>query len=137
MKDLLLIGIGPGDPRQVTVEAVEALRRASVFFVLDKGPGKGELVGMRKAILERYRPEGGYRLVQVADPQRDAEADDYPGAVHDWHRQRAALYARLISEEVGAEEIAAFCCGVSQGSTTVPCAYLTWFANVGWRCACR
>lgn len=108
MKDLLLIGIGPGDPRQVTVEAVEALRRASVFFVLDKGPGKGELVCMRKAILERYRPEGGYRLVQVADPQRDAEADDYPSAVHDWHRQRATLYARLISEEMGAKDIGAF-----------------------------
>ncbi|QHG64515.1 precorrin-6A synthase (deacetylating) [Pseudomonas putida] len=108
MKDVLLIGIGPGDPRQITVEAVEALRRASVFFVLDKGAGKGELVRLRKAILERYRPEGGYRLVQVADPQRDAEAHDYAGAVHDWHRQRAALYARLISEEMRAEDIGAF-----------------------------
>ncbi|PVZ43576.1 precorrin-6A synthase (deacetylating) [Pseudomonas sp. CC120222-01a] len=108
MKDVLLIGIGPGDPRQITVEAVEALRRASVFFVLDKGAGKDELVRLRKAILERYRPEGGYRLVQVADPQRDAGAVDYAGAVHDWHRQRAALYARLISEEMGAEDIGAF-----------------------------
>jgi precorrin-6A synthase len=103
-----LIGIGPGDPRQITVEAVEALRRASVLFMLDKGAGKGELLRLRKAILERYRPEGGYRLVQVADPLRDAEADDYTGAVHDWHRQRAALYARLISEEMGAEDIGAF-----------------------------
>ncbi|WP_085679202.1 MULTISPECIES: precorrin-6A synthase (deacetylating) [unclassified Pseudomonas] len=108
MKDLLLIGIGPGDPRQITVEAVEALRRASVFFVPDKGAGKDELVRLRKVILERYRPEGGYRLVQVADPQRDTEADDYTGAVHDWHRRRAALYARLISEDMGAEDIGAF-----------------------------
>lgn len=108
MKDLLLIGIGPGDPRQITVEAVEALRRASVFFVLDKGAGKDELVCLRKVILERYRPEGGYRLVQVADPRRDTEADDYTGAVHDWHRRRAALYARLISEDMGAEDIGAF-----------------------------
>ncbi|RYY83508.1 MAG: precorrin-6A synthase (deacetylating), partial [Chitinophagaceae bacterium] len=37
MKQLLLIGIGPGDPRQVTFEAVDALKRATVFFVLDKG----------------------------------------------------------------------------------------------------
>lgn len=108
MKDLLLIGIGPGDPRQITVEAVDALRSATLFFVLDKGAGKDELVRLRKAMLERYRPEGGYRLVQVADPQRDAEAADYTGAVHDWHRQRAALYARLISEEMGAEDIGAF-----------------------------
>ena len=108
MKHLLLIGIGPGDPRQVTYEAVEALRRATVFFVLDKGSDKDELVRLRKAILDRYRPEGGYRLVQVADPARDGEASDYVAAVQDWHRQRAALYARFILDELGGEDIGAF-----------------------------
>ncbi|WP_085615199.1 MULTISPECIES: precorrin-6A synthase (deacetylating) [unclassified Pseudomonas] len=108
MKDLLLIGIGPGDPRQVTYEAVDALRQASVFFVLDKGGDKDELVHLRKAILQRYRPEGGYRLVQVADPARDGQADDYLGAVQDWHRKRAALYAQLIEQEIGIGETGAF-----------------------------
>jgi len=108
MKDLLLIGIGPGDPRQVTYEAVDALRRASVFFVLDKGTEKDELVRLRKAILQRYRPEGGYRLVQVADPSRDGQALNYVGAVQDWHRQRAALYSRLIAHEIGADDVGAF-----------------------------
>ncbi|AJG12912.1 precorrin-6A synthase (deacetylating) [Pseudomonas plecoglossicida] len=108
MKDLLLIGIGPGDPRQVTYEAVDALRQASVFFVLDKGGDKDELLRLRKAILQRYRPEGGYRLVQVADPARDGQADDYLGAVQDWHRQRAALYAQLIEQEIGIGETGAF-----------------------------
>lgn len=108
MKDLLLIGIGPGDPRQVTYEAVDALRQASVFFVLDKGGDKDELLGLRKAILQRYRPEGGYRLVQVADPARDGQADDYLRAVQDWHRQRAALYAQLIEQEIGEGETGAF-----------------------------
>ncbi|MEW4949353.1 precorrin-6A synthase (deacetylating) [Pseudomonas asiatica] len=108
MKDLLLIGIGPGDPRQVTYEAVDALRQASVFFVLDKGGDKDELLRLRKAILQRYRPEGGYRLVQVADPARDGQADDYPRAVQDWHRQRAALYAQLIEQEIGEGETGAF-----------------------------
>ncbi|MBT9236025.1 precorrin-6A synthase (deacetylating) [Pseudomonas inefficax] len=108
MKDLLLIGIGPGDPRQVTYEAVDALRQASVFFVLDKGGDKDELVRLRKAIVQRYRPEGGYRLVQVADPARDGQADDYLGALQDWHRQRAALYAQLIEQEVGDGETGAF-----------------------------
>lgn len=108
MKDLLLIGIGPGDPRQITYEAVEALAQASVFFVLDKGRDKDELVQLRKAILQRYRPEGGYRLVQVADPVREGHADGYLGAVRHWHRQRAALYAQLIDQEVGAGEVGAF-----------------------------
>ncbi|WP_060515714.1 precorrin-6A synthase (deacetylating) [Pseudomonas sp. NBRC 111132] len=108
MKDLLLIGIGAGDPRQVTYEAVDALRSACVFFVLDKGRDKDDLVQLRKAILQRYRPEGGYRLVQVADPVRDGQADDYQGAVQDWHRQRAALYAQLIEQEIGDGETGAF-----------------------------
>lgn len=108
MKDLLLIGIGPGDPRQITYEAVDALRQASVFFVLDKGRDKDELVQLRKAILQRYRPEGGYRLVQVADPARAVHADGYLGAVQHWHRQRAALYAQLIDQELGAGEVGAF-----------------------------
>ncbi|WP_060493394.1 precorrin-6A synthase (deacetylating) [Pseudomonas sp. NBRC 111140] len=108
MKDLLLIGIGAGDPRQVTYEAVDALRSACVFFVLDKGRDKDDLVQLRKAILQRYRAEGGYRLVQVADPVRDGQADDYQGAVQDWHRQRAALYAQLIEQEIGDGETGAF-----------------------------
>jgi len=108
MKDLLLIGMGPGDPRQVTYEAVDALRSASVFFVLDKGSDKDELVRLRKAILQRYRPEGGYRLVQVADPVRNGQTGDYLGAVQDWHRRRAALYAHLIEQEVGDGETGAF-----------------------------
>ena len=108
MKQLLLIGIGPGDPRQITFEAVEALRRATVFFVLDKGADKDALLQLRKAILERYLPEGGYRLVQVEDPRRDGQAADYIGAVQDWHTERAALYARLIDDELGADDVGAF-----------------------------
>ena len=108
MKQLLLIGIGPGDPRQVTYEAVEALRCATVFFVLDKGSDKDELVRLRRAILERYLPEGGYRLVQVEDPLRDGQAPDYVGAVQDWHARRAALYARLIEDELGSDDVGAF-----------------------------
>jgi precorrin-6A synthase len=108
MKNVLLIGIGPGDPRQITYEAVDALRQASVFFVLDKGADKDHLLRLRKAILQRYRPEGGYRLVQVADPVRDSGADDYVGAVRRWHRQRAVLYAQLIEHEIGAGEVGAF-----------------------------
>ncbi|MDH0649433.1 precorrin-6A synthase (deacetylating) [Pseudomonas sp. GD03858] len=108
MKQLLLIGIGPGDPRQVTYQAVEALRRATVFFVLDKGAGKDELTAQRRAILERYLPQGGYRLVQVGDPLRDGQAADYVGAVQDWHAQRATLYARLIEDELGVDDVGAF-----------------------------
>lgn len=107
MKHLLLIGIGPGNPRQITLEAVDALNRADVFFVLDKHQSNDDMLRLRKALLEQLvkRP---YRLVQVDDPRRDGAAADYQGAVRDWHRQRAALYGRLIADELGEGECGAF-----------------------------
>ncbi|MDD2047633.1 precorrin-6A synthase (deacetylating) [Pseudomonas putida] len=108
MKQLLLIGIGPGNPRQITLEAVDALNRAQVFFVLDKGTLKDELLQLRKDILERYVQQPGYRLVQVEDPLREGAASDYVGAVHDWHHKRAALYAHLIENELAEGECGAF-----------------------------
>lgn len=107
MKHLLLIGIGPGNPRQITLEAIDSLNRADVFFVLDKGPAKDDLLRLRKELLERHvtRP---YRLVQVDDPLRDAAATDYVGAVQDWHRQRAALYGRLLQDELTDGQCGAF-----------------------------
>lgn len=108
MRHVLLIGIGPGDPRQITYQAVEALGRATVFFLLDKGTGKEELVRLRTSILERYVSKPRYRLVRVEDPRRNPGGSDYTGAVQDWHRQRAALYARLLEDELGPGDVGAF-----------------------------
>ncbi|MFK8331479.1 precorrin-6A synthase (deacetylating) [Pseudomonas sp. BJa5] len=108
MKQLLLIGIGPGNPRQITLEAIDALNRARVFFVLDKGADKNALLQVRKEILERHVSQPGYRLVSVEDPRREAGAADYTGAVQDWHRQRAVLYAELIERELADGECGAF-----------------------------
>ena len=108
MNTLLLIGIGPGDPLQITLQAIEALNRADVFFVLDKGQATHALVDARKEMVERHRPSGGYRWVQVADPQRASDAPDYVAAVQEWHGQRAALYARLLRESLGPGEVGAF-----------------------------
>jgi precorrin-6A synthase len=108
MRHVLLIGIGPGDPSQVTYQAVEALGRATVFFLLDKGMDKDELVRLRTSILERYVSKPRYRLVRVRDPRRNTGDLDYTGAVQQWHRQRAALYARLLQDELGPADVGAF-----------------------------
>ena len=47
MKTLLLIGMGPGHPEQITVQAINALNRASVLFLLDKGEAKDDLLNLR------------------------------------------------------------------------------------------
>ena len=42
-RKLMVIGIGPGDPSCVTVQAIEAMNGTDVFFVPDKGTEKADL----------------------------------------------------------------------------------------------
>jgi precorrin-6A synthase len=107
VREILVIGIGPGDPEQVTVQAVNAMNRAQVFFVPSKGAEKEALVTSRRAILERYVTGGGYRLVELADPPRD-RAGDYLGAVDDWHGRRAAQWGEAIAGELEPDGVGAF-----------------------------
>ena len=80
MRRLLIIGIGAGDPEQVTVQAIKALNRADVFFVVDKGDVKKDLMMARQEICERYIENGSYRIVGIPEPERDRTAPAYrPG----------------------------------------------------------
>lgn len=100
MRELYVIGIGAGDPGQVTVQAIEAMRRADTFFVIGKGETKRELVEVRAAILaEHVGP--GYRVVEIPDPPRDRAPEDYRGVVEDWHARRAELLADAFAAEDG------------------------------------
>ncbi|MEU8640270.1 precorrin-6A synthase (deacetylating) [Amycolatopsis sp. NPDC048633] len=99
MRTLYAIGIGAGDPAHLTVQAIDRLNRVDVFFVLDKGSEKADLVRLRQEILDRFvtRP---HRLVLVADPPRDRTPEDYRAAVADWHAARAAVYERVLLSEL-------------------------------------
>ncbi|RMQ40918.1 Precorrin 6A synthase [Pseudomonas cichorii] len=108
MKQILLIGIGAGDPEQITVQAIKALNRARVFFLLDKGYVDDDLLRLRKDICQRYIEGDDYRLVQVLDPQREDDPQGYERGIEHWHEQRAVLFERLIGEDLGAEEVGAF-----------------------------
>jgi precorrin-6A synthase len=108
MKKILLIGIGAGNPEYITVQAINALNQVDVFFVMDKGPEKEDLVRLRRDICERYINNRSYRMVEAADPKRDRTAPSYASAVEAWHEQRAVIYERLIEQELGDEECGAF-----------------------------
>ncbi|GGV66836.1 MULTISPECIES: precorrin-6A synthase (deacetylating) [Streptomyces] len=110
MRKIHVIGIGAGDPEQLTLQAVRALRETDVFFVLDKGEVKADLVQLRRDILRTHVPEGTYRVVEARDPERDRSAGGaaYSPAVGDWRSARADIYERLIAEELGEDERGAF-----------------------------
>ncbi|WPL15820.1 precorrin 6A synthase [Thiorhodovibrio winogradskyi] len=101
MKTLSLIGIGPGGPDLVTLQAIDAMRAVDVFFLLDKdGPGKESLIAAREAIMARHLEPGSYRVVHAPSPPRARTADGYLEVVRDWHARKRALFAELIAREL-------------------------------------
>ncbi|OBH49397.1 precorrin-6A synthase (deacetylating) [Mycobacterium mantenii] len=106
-----VIGIGAGDPDYVTVQAIEALNDTGVFFAMDKGEQKSDLVALRREICGRFIREPGYRFVELPDPKRagpDNRQADYRDAVADWHAARAQIWADAISAELGPDGVGAF-----------------------------
>jgi precorrin-6A synthase len=108
MRKVFIIGIGAGNPEYVTVQAINALNEVDVFFVLEKGRSKEDLVRLRKEICERYIRHKSYRIVEARDPERDCTTSSYQSAVDAWHEQRAALYERMITDELSDEDCGAF-----------------------------
>ncbi|WP_432830171.1 precorrin-6A synthase (deacetylating) [Dactylosporangium sp. CA-092794] len=100
MRTVLIIGVGAGDPDQVTVQAINAMNAVDAFFVLDKGDTAAELTAARRALCERYVTGNDFRTVIIPDPPRDRAAADYAGAVRDWRDERARLLAEAIEREL-------------------------------------
>jgi len=112
MRELLVVGMGPGHPDQITVQAVQALNRTDVFFRIDKGDAKSGLNAARDEILRRHVTRPGYRVVEIPEPPRDRSPDltaaGYQGAVGDWHEARAELIEAAIAAELGDDGVGAF-----------------------------
>lgn len=108
MRKLYLIGIGAGNPEYITVQAIKALNIVDVFFFIDKGDAKQELLNLRKEICERYIEDRSYRVVEVDDPVRDPTISDYTTRVELWHRQRALIFEERIAQELEEDQCGAF-----------------------------
>ena len=110
MKTILLVGIGTGNPEHLTVQAINALNRADVLVIPDKGAGKADLADLRRDIVGRYVTNPASRMITYAVPRRDAGNPDYDAGVDDWHAVLAERFAALLSE-------------VTEGGA---CAFLVW-----------
>ena len=108
MREILVIGIGAGNPEYITVQAINALNATDVFFVVDKGEEKGGLLALREEILERYVRDKNYRIATIREPERDRKAAAYADAVADWHERRAELIEAAITENLPAGGCGAF-----------------------------
>lgn len=109
MRTVYVIGIGAGDPQQLTLEAIAAMNRVDVFFTVDKGGATGDLARLRTDLLARHVTRA-HRVVSVADPprQRSVGSADYPAVVDAWQDRRAAAFQRMIAEELPADGVGGF-----------------------------
>lgn len=108
MRTLSIIGIGSGDPDHLTVQAIKAMNKASVFFVIDKGSEKSALVDVRREICERFMEHSDYRVVSIEEAARDRSPEDYKAEVGQWHAERAERYAAAIRDNIGEDGHGAF-----------------------------
>lgn len=96
--ELLLIGIGTGNPDHLTREAEAALRSADLVLIPDKGEDKAELAALRDAICDAVAPSVPRGRFVV--PVRRADAG-YLSGVEDWHDALAAAWAAAIPPGTG------------------------------------
>lgn len=101
MREILVIGIGAGNPEHMTIEAIRALNAVDLVLIPRKGAAKADLADLRREICARYL-ETPARLVEFDLPLRDAEGA-YKTGVDAWHAEIAAAYGRLIAAEAGPE----------------------------------
>jgi precorrin-6A synthase len=100
MRQLIVIGIGAGDPDHLTLQAVTALNEVDVFFHMDKGSEKDDLAQLRRDICARHITGRDYRFIEVRDPERDRTTPAYTAAVEKWHEDRAARYEQMMLDEL-------------------------------------
>jgi len=98
---LSLIGIGCGDPEQLTLSAIRAINAADLILVPRKGEDRAELADLRRMICDRVLKDGRTRCVEFDLPARNSGSADYRKAVDDWHQAVAATWSQEIGRHLG------------------------------------
>ena len=103
MTTLSLVGIGCGDPEQLTLAAIRAINAADLVMIPRKGTDKSDLAELRRTICTQVLGGGRSRLIEFDLPQRDVGVEDYRSGVDAWHEAVAAAWAREIATHLGNE----------------------------------
>ncbi|MCG7627899.1 precorrin-6A synthase (deacetylating) [Epibacterium sp. MM17-32] len=102
MIHLSLIGIGTGNPKHLTREAIEAIQSQDLILIPNKGAGKDDLAGLRQAICADVLADCADppRIAEFALPTRDPNTAEYRQRVDDWHDAIAAVWQSALSDHL-------------------------------------
>ena len=108
MIELLLIGIGTGNPDHMTLAAVKALNTADLILIPNKGPHKSDLSDLRHHICKDVVTNSEVQIHTFDLPVRDESISDYKVRVDNWHDEIADTWAQVIISKLGANGRVAF-----------------------------
>lgn len=97
MINLVLIGIGTGNPDHMTVQAQKALNGADLVLIPHKGDDKADLAELRHAICAQTLTNPATKVVTFALPVRDVANPSYAAGVNDWHDAIAAVWLQAMA----------------------------------------
>ncbi|WOH64135.1 precorrin-6A synthase (deacetylating) [Bradyrhizobium sp. BWA-3-5] len=103
MLTLSLIGIGCGDPEQLTLAAVRAINAADLVLIPRKGDVKSDLAELRRTICAQVLDNDRTRIAEFVIPVRDAGQEDYRKGVDEWHDALASTWSHEIAQHLGSE----------------------------------
>ncbi|HQY43126.1 MAG TPA: precorrin-6A synthase (deacetylating) [Paracoccaceae bacterium] len=101
MIELLLVGIGTGNPDHLTLQAIKALNSADLVMIPRKGETKADLAELRRAICTEVVTNPATRIVGFDLPVRDERTADYRQRVDEWHDAIALVWKDTIQAEIG------------------------------------
>lgn len=103
MITLSLIGIGTGNPKHLTREAVEAIAAQDLILIPNKGDTKDDLAGLRRAICADVLQDIATppQIVEFDLPTRDPAITPYTARVEDWHDRIADVWRTTIHAHLG------------------------------------
>lgn len=101
MIELLLVGIGTGNPDHLTLQAVKALNSADLILIPRKGEMKADLAELRRAICAEVLTNPATRIAEFDLPVRDPGTPGYIDRVNDWHDAIAGVWRQAILDNLG------------------------------------
>ena len=100
MIEIVLIGIGTGNPEHLTLQAIRALNAADLILIPRKGVDKADLADLRRSICAEVLTNPITRIVEFDMPVRDHRDPNYHGGVDRWHDAVAIAWASVIDSEI-------------------------------------
>lgn len=101
MIELVLVGIGTGNPDHLTLQAVKALNAVDLVMIPRKGDSKADLAELRRTICAEVVTNPVVRIAEFDLPVRDAQNASYRAGVDDWHDAIAGVWERTIRDHCG------------------------------------